>query len=70
MLWTDVQKDWKILSKKFKTNWSKLSDADLTAISGKREELVKRLSQHYKTDKVKIEREIDDFVKSLKAAKA
>jgi len=67
MLWNDIQKDWKLLSKKFKTKWSKLTDADLTAIAGKRDELVKRLVNYYKIDKVKLEKEVDDFVKALKA---
>ena len=70
MLWTEIQKDWKGLSKKFKTKWSKLTDADLTAIAGKRDELVKRLVQHYKTDKAKIEKEVDDFIKTIKVVKA
>lgn len=65
MLWADIHKDWKNVSKKFKTKWPKLTDADLTAIAGKRDELVKRLVQHYKTDKAKLEREVEDFVKTL-----
>jgi len=69
MLWTEIQKEWKVLSKQFKTKWSKLTDADLTAIAGKRDELVKRLVQHYKTDKVKLEKEVDDFIKNLKVMK-
>jgi hypothetical protein len=28
MLWTEVQKDWKGVSKKLETKWSKLTDAD------------------------------------------
>ncbi len=70
MLWTDVQKDWKILSSKFKTKWPKLTDADLKAIAGKRDELVKHLVPLYKTDKVKLEKEVEDFIKTLKAVKA
>ena len=69
MLWTDVQKDWPILSKNFKTKWNKLTDADLKAVAGKRDELVKHIAQQYKSDKPKIEREVDDFIKTLKVGK-
>lgn len=67
MLWTDVQKDWKVIGKQFKAKWPKLTDADLTAIAGKREELVARLVNHYKLDKAKIDKEILEFVKTIKA---
>lgn len=70
MLWNDIQKDWKSVSKQFKTKWSKLTDADLTAVAGKRDELVKRLVSLYKGDKAKLEKEVDDFVKTIKALKA
>ena len=70
MLWTEVQKDWKTLSSKFKTKWSKLTDADLKAIAGKRDELTKRLVAYYKKDKVELEKEVDDFIKTLKVVKA
>lgn len=65
MLWADIHKDWKNVSKKFKAKWSKLTDADLMAIAGKRDELIKRLYGYYKTDKVKLEKEVDDFIKTL-----
>jgi uncharacterized protein YjbJ (UPF0337 family) len=67
MLWTDVQKDWKSLSTNFKTKWSKLTNEDLTAIAGKREELVARLVRYYQKDKAALEKEVDDFIKTLKA---
>lgn len=66
MQWMDIQIDWKSLSKAFKAKWTKLTDADLTAIAGKREELIKRLAAHYKTDKAKLEKEIEDFIRTLK----
>jgi len=65
MLWADILKDWKSVSMKFKAKWSKLTDADLIAIAGKRDELVKRLHGYDTTDKVKLEKEVDDFIKTL-----
>ena len=70
MLWTEIQKDWKNVSKRFQTKWSKLTDKDLTTIAGKRDELVKLLVKYYKTDKVKLEKEVDEFVNTLKPVKA
>lgn len=70
MQWTEITKDWKAVSKKFSAKWPKLTEADLTAIAGKREELVKRLEKYYKIDKVKLQNEVDAFIKTLKPVKA
>jgi uncharacterized protein YjbJ (UPF0337 family) len=70
MLWNEIEKDWKNLSNKFKTKWSKLTDADIKAIGGKRNELIERLTKQYKTERNKIEKEVDDFAKTLKPVKA
>ena len=69
MQWTEIQKDWKNTSKKFSPKWNKLQDADLKAIAGKRDELVKHLVKLYKADKVKMEKEVDDFIKTIKPMK-
>lgn len=70
MQWIDIEKDWKNVSKKFQTKWPKLTDADIKAIAGKRLELMNRLGKYYKTDKVKLEKEVDEFMKTLKPVKA
>lgn len=70
MQWTEIQKDWKSVSNKFKTKWSKLTDSDITAIAGKRDELVNRIMKYYKTDKTKLEKEVDAFIKNIKPVKA
>jgi len=70
MQWTEIQKDWKSISNKFKTKWSKLTDTDITAIAGKRDELISRLAKYYKTDKTKLEKEVEDFIKNIKPVKA
>jgi uncharacterized protein YjbJ (UPF0337 family) len=68
MQWTELKTNWKDLQGKFKTRWTKLTDADLTAIAGKREELIKKLHNYYKTDEVKLGKEVDEFIKTLKPA--
>ena len=69
MIWADIQKDWKTFSKKFKTKWPDLTEADLTAIAGKREELVTRLVKITKKEKAQVEMEVDDLVKTFKPIK-
>ena len=70
MQWNEIQKDWKAVSKSFQSKWPKLNDADLSGIAGKRDELVNRLGKHYTTDKAKLGKEVDEFVKTLKPMKA
>jgi uncharacterized protein YjbJ (UPF0337 family) len=68
MKWNEIERDWKGLKAQFRTKWNKLTDADLTAIAGKRDELVNRLYQHYKSDKRKLEKEVDEFIAKIKPA--
>lgn len=65
MNWQQVKTDWSKVSKQFHTKWGKLSDADLKAIGGKRDELVSRLQKAYAMDKAKAEKEAEEFVKTL-----
>ncbi len=69
MQWTEIQKDWKNISKKFSTKWNKLQDADLKAIAGKRDELVKHLVKLYKAVMVKLDKEGDYLNKTIKPMK-
>jgi uncharacterized protein YjbJ (UPF0337 family) len=47
MDWNRVQGNWKQVEGKVKEKWSKLTDNDLIAINGSREELEGKLQQHY-----------------------
>lgn len=69
MQWTEVKTEWKDLQGKFKAKWMKLTDADLKAIGGKRDELIKLLKKYYKADEAKMEQQVDEFVKMLKTAR-
>ncbi len=71
MQWNDIKTNWKTIAPKFKTKWNKLTDTEIKTIAGKKEELVDCIVKHYKSEKKKVEKELDDFVKTLKlAAKA
>jgi uncharacterized protein YjbJ (UPF0337 family) len=65
MNWQQVKTNWTTVSKQFHTRWGKLSEADLKAIAGRREELVSRLQKAYALDKAKAETEAEEFVKTL-----
>ena len=62
-----LQGKWKQLRGSVKQKWGKLTDDDLTAIGGKRDELVGRLQQRYGYEKDQAERELDAFTRSLDA---
>jgi uncharacterized protein YjbJ (UPF0337 family) len=65
MNWDVVKGNWKQWTGKVKQKWGKLTDDDLTAIGGKRDELLGRLQQRYGYAKDEAERELDDFTRSL-----
>jgi uncharacterized protein YjbJ (UPF0337 family) len=65
MEWPTVQTQWKQVKPKLHTKWTKLTDSDLEAIHGRREELVKRLATRYEMERPKAEKAADEFVKTL-----
>ncbi|HZY83480.1 MAG TPA: CsbD family protein [Gemmataceae bacterium] len=65
MNWDVLKGNWKQFTGKIKQKWGKLTDDDLTAIAGKRDELVGRLQQRYGYEKDQAERELDDFTRSI-----
>jgi uncharacterized protein YjbJ (UPF0337 family) len=69
MQWMDIKANWKDVQLKFQKKWTKLTEADLKAVAGKREELIKRLNKLYGTDETKLGKEIDEFVKNIEPLK-
>jgi uncharacterized protein YjbJ (UPF0337 family) len=61
MIWYEIAGDWKQFTEKVKAKWSKLTDADLTTFSGKREQLSSLLQGKYGYTRDQAEREINDF---------
>lgn len=66
MNWDQVQGNWKQWTGKVKEKWGKLTDSDLTVIAGKREQLSGILQERYGYAKEQVEKELDEFTKSLK----
>jgi uncharacterized protein YjbJ (UPF0337 family) len=61
MNWDQVEGKWKQASGKVKEKWGKLTDDDLTAINGKRDQLVGRIQERYGIVKEAAEHQVDEF---------
>ena len=65
MNWDQVEGKWKQYSGKIKEKWGKLTDDDLTTISGKRDQLVGKLQERYGMAKDQAEKQVDEFTRAL-----
>ena len=61
MKWYEIAGDWNHFTDKVKAKWGKLTDADLTTFSGKRDQLASLLQEKYGYAREHAEREINDF---------
>ena len=68
MNWDQIQVNWMHFKEKIANNWAKLTDEDLTRISGRRKELVGRLQARYGCAKTEAEREIEAWTKAQRHA--
>jgi uncharacterized protein YjbJ (UPF0337 family) len=66
MNWDQIQGSWQEFKGKVRSKWAKLTDDDLDQIGGKREEFLGRMRQRYGYEKDHAERELDDWLKSMK----
>jgi uncharacterized protein YjbJ (UPF0337 family) len=66
MNWDRIEGNWKQFKGKVREKWGKLTDDDLTAIKGRRDQLAGKLQERYGYGKDQLEREIDDFTRDLK----
>jgi uncharacterized protein YjbJ (UPF0337 family) len=67
MDWNEIEGNWKQFSGKIKEKWGKLTDDDITAIGGKKDQLLGRIQERYGYEKDMADRELTDFVRGLKA---
>ncbi|MGD1877591.1 MAG: CsbD family protein [Kiloniellaceae bacterium] len=59
MNWDQVEGNWKQVKGKAKEKWGRFTDDDLDVISGKRDQLVGRLQEHYGLAREEAEKEAD-----------
>lgn len=65
MNWDQVKGNWKQATGKVKEKWGKLTDDDLMAVEGRRDQLAGKLRERYGYDKEQVERELDEFARTL-----
>jgi len=68
--WKDVQQHWTEFKPRVRTRWPKLKEMELEKIAGKRDVLAKTLETDYKLTHTEAEKQIDEFLKAEKPAKA
>jgi len=64
MDWDRLEGDWKQLRGKAKERWGKLTDDDLTTISGRRAQLEGKIQERYGYAKGQARKEIEDWYRS------
>src|SRR5262245_26306498 len=64
MDWDRLEGDWKQLRGKAKEKWGRLTDDDLTAISGRRAQLEGKIQERYGYAKSQARKEIEDWYRS------
>jgi uncharacterized protein YjbJ (UPF0337 family) len=66
MNWDQTKGNWHQIKGKVRTEWGKLTDDDLVAIDGKREQLLGKLQEKYGIAKEEAEKQMDGFLKKIK----
>ena len=62
MDWNRVEGNWKQVKGQVKEKWGKLTDDDLTAINGRRDQLEGKIQERYGIAKDQARKEIDDWM--------
>lgn len=65
MNWDLVEGQWKELKGKIRAKWGKLTDDDLEAVAGKRDQLIGRLQQRYGVRRDAAEADVDAWIKEV-----
>jgi uncharacterized protein YjbJ (UPF0337 family) len=64
MDWNRVEGNWKMVKGRVKEKWGKLTDDDLAAINGKRDQLEGRIQERYGIARDKVRKEVEDWYAS------
>jgi uncharacterized protein YjbJ (UPF0337 family) len=69
MNWNQIEAQWHQLRGQIKSQWAKVTDDDIEAASGKREQFVGKLQERYGLVKDEAERQIDKWIAKLTPAR-
>jgi uncharacterized protein YjbJ (UPF0337 family) len=67
MNWDLIEGKWKQSMGKVKVKWGKLTDDDVTAVNGKRDQLVGKIQERYGLARDAAEKQVDEFIQSYSA---
>jgi uncharacterized protein YjbJ (UPF0337 family) len=65
MNWDQIEGKWKQYAGKVKSKWGKLTDDDMTTLSGKKDQLVGLIQERYGIAKDEAERQVNEFGNSF-----
>jgi uncharacterized protein YjbJ (UPF0337 family) len=65
MNWDQIEGQWGQLKGQVKSKWSKLTDDDVTNLSGKKETLIGKLQERYGILKDEAEKQVDEWIAKL-----
>ena len=69
MNWDIIEGKWKQAAGAVKTKWGKLTDDDLKAVGGKRDQLVGKLQEIYGLAKDQVEKQLAEFERDFRDPK-
>jgi uncharacterized protein YjbJ (UPF0337 family) len=64
MSWDKIEGQWKRVTGEIKEEWGKLTERDLTAIDGKKDQLVGKIQEEYGIAKDEAERQVNEFAET------
>lgn len=62
MNWDRIEGNWRQFTGKVKEKWGQLTDDDLTAINGRRDQLEGKIQERYGYSKDQVKKEVDDWL--------
>jgi uncharacterized protein YjbJ (UPF0337 family) len=65
MNWDELEVKWKEYAGSARAHWSKLTDDDWQAITGRKDRLVARIQERYNIAKEEAERQVDEWSRAL-----
>jgi len=65
MNWDIIEGKWDQFKGQMKSKWAKLTDEDLTSLSGKKDQLIGKIQERYGVLKDDAERQVDDWISSI-----
>jgi uncharacterized protein YjbJ (UPF0337 family) len=67
MNWDQIEGKWKQSVGKVKEKWGKLTDDDLMAINGQRDQLIGKIQERYSIAKDAAQKQVDEFTRAYES---